>query len=69
MHLLRKDADFEAFQRVMIESYNCHSIRILSYCVFSSHWRFVVRPKTNGQVTKKKGLLVRRLFPYMQTYL
>jgi putative transposase len=42
MHLLRKDADFEAFQRVMIEAHHCHSIRIPSYCVLSNHWRFVV---------------------------
>jgi putative transposase len=42
MHLLRKDADFEAFQRVMIEAHHCHSIRILSYCVLSNHWPLVV---------------------------
>jgi hypothetical protein len=33
MHLLRKDADFEAFQRVMTKAENCHSIRILSFRV------------------------------------
>ena len=42
MHLLRKDAGFEAFQRVMIEAHHCRSIRILSYCVLSNHWHFVV---------------------------
>jgi putative transposase len=39
---LRNDADFEAFQRVMLEAHHCHSNRILSYCVLSDHWHFVV---------------------------
>ena len=50
-HLFRKDADFEAFQRVMIEAYARHPIRILSYCVMSNHWHFVVWPVKDGQVT------------------
>ena len=35
MHLFGKDADFEAFQQVMIEAHQRHPIRILSYCVLS----------------------------------
>ena len=37
MHLFGKDADFEAFQRVMIEA--------------TSHWHFAVWPDADGQVT------------------
>jgi putative transposase len=51
MHLFRKDADLEAFQRVMIEAHQRHPIRILSYCVLSNHWHFVVWPEAEGQVT------------------
>ena len=51
MHLFGKDADFEAFQRVMIEAHQRHSIRILSYCVLSNHWHFAVWPDADGQVT------------------
>jgi putative transposase len=54
MHVLRKDADFEAFQRVMIEALRRDPIRMLSYCVLSNHWHFVVWSETDGQVTKKK---------------
>jgi len=36
MHLFGKNADFEAFQRVMIEAHQRHPIRILSYCVMGS---------------------------------
>ena len=51
MHLFGKDADFEAFQRVMIEAHQRHPIRILSYCVLSNHWHFAVWPHADGQVT------------------
>ena len=50
-HLFGKDADFDAFQRVMIEAYDRHPIRILSYCVMSNHWQFVVWPEKDGQLT------------------
>ena len=45
MHLFAKDADFEAFQRVLIEAHRIHPIRIPSYCVLSNHWHFVVWPE------------------------
>src|SRR6266550_2546491 len=51
MHLFGKDADFEAFQRVLIEAHQRHPIRVLSYCVLSNHWHFVVWPDADGQVT------------------
>ena len=50
-HLFGKEADFEAFQRVMIEAHQRHPIRILSYCVLSNHWHFAVWPDADGQVT------------------
>jgi putative transposase len=51
MHLFRKDADFEAFQRAMIEAHERHPIRILSYCVMSNHWHFAVWPEKDGELT------------------
>ena len=51
MHLFGKDADFEAFQRLMIEAHQRHPIRILSYWVLSNHWHFAVWPDADGQVT------------------
>jgi putative transposase len=51
MHLFGKEADFEAFERVMVEAHQRQPIRILSYCVLSNHWHFVVWPKADGQVT------------------
>jgi putative transposase len=51
MRLFAHDADFEAFQRVLVEAYSRHPTRILSYCVLSNHWHFVVWPKADGEVT------------------
>jgi hypothetical protein len=33
MHMLRKESEFEAFERVMVEAHPRQPIRILSYCV------------------------------------
>ncbi len=49
--MFRKDADFEAFERVIVEAHHRQPIRILSYCVLSNHWHFVVWPEKDGQVT------------------
>ena len=55
MHLFRKDADFEALQRVMLEAFQRHPIRILAYCVMSNHWHFAVWPEKDGQLTNFFG--------------
>jgi len=52
MDMFRRDADFEAFQRIMVEAQQIHPIRLLSYCVMSNHWHFVVWPDEDGQVTR-----------------
>ncbi len=51
MRLFGKAADYEAFQGVMVEAYGRHPIRILSYCILSNHWHFVVWPEADGQLT------------------
>src|SRR5260370_2111054 len=52
-----KEADFRAFQRVMVEAHRQHPVRILSYCVLSNHWHFVIQPE------EEKGKLTASLFP------
>jgi hypothetical protein len=49
--MFRKEADFEAFERVIVETHERQPIRILSYCVLSNHWHFVVWPEEDGQLT------------------
>jgi hypothetical protein len=46
-----QQADFDAFLRVMIETHQRIPIRILSCCVLSTHWHFIVWPETDGEAT------------------
>ncbi len=55
MHMFRKEADFEAFERVIVETHEREPIRILSYCVLSNHWHFVA--------WREEGRLIDGLFP------
>ena len=49
--LFRKEADFEAFERIMIEAHGLHPLRILAWCAMRTHWHFVVWPQAEGEVT------------------
>jgi putative transposase len=51
MRMFRKVADFAEFERVMVETHARQPIRILSYCVLSNQWQFVVWPEEDGQLT------------------
>jgi putative transposase len=51
MHMFRKAADFEAFERVMVEAHQREPIQILAYCILSNHWHFFVWPDRDGQLS------------------
>src|SRR5271167_3182657 len=50
MHMFRRAADFEAFERLMVEAHQREPIRILAYCILSIHWHCVVWPEREGQL-------------------
>ncbi len=49
--LFQKQADYEAFERVIEEAHERVPLEILSYCVMPNHWHFVLRPRKNGELT------------------
>jgi putative transposase len=49
--LFQKDADFDAFERVLIEALEKHPTRILAYCLMPNHWHFVLWPKHDDEMT------------------
>ena len=55
--LFRKDEDYLAFERVLVESLEKRQMRILSYCLMPNHWHFVLWPE-NG---KDLGSFMQRL--------
>ncbi len=63
--LFRKEADFEAFERIMIEAHQHHPLRILAWCLMRNHWHFVVWPRQEGdwQLLAKKDIWERGELP------
>jgi putative transposase len=51
MRLFRKERDFDAFERVMVEAMARHPIRLLGYCLMPTHWHFVLWPGRDGDMT------------------
>jgi putative transposase len=49
--LFRSDKDFLAFQDVLLEAHERVPLPILAYCVVGTHWHFVARPRSDGELT------------------
>lgn len=49
--LFRKEADYAAFERVMLEVQERHATRILAWCLMRNHWHFVIWPREGGELT------------------
>jgi putative transposase len=43
--LFRKEADYDAFLRTLVEAHARLPLRIPSFCVMPNHWHFVVWPR------------------------
>jgi putative transposase len=48
--ILRREADFEAFERVMIEAHRRFPLRLCAWCILPNHWHFVPWPERDGQL-------------------
>ncbi len=71
MRLFHKDADFDAFERVLGEALERYPVDLLTYCLMSNHWHLVVRPGTDqaiGQFMRWVGVThVRRHHEHYHT--
>lgn len=50
--LFYKDADYDAFERVLEEAHDRFPLDIFAYCLMPNHWHFVVRPNLDGRLTE-----------------
>lgn len=50
MKLFLKDADFDAFERIVQQTLESAPMRILAYCLMSNHWHFVLWPERDGDL-------------------
>ena len=45
LRLFKKDADFAAFEQILLEAHERVPLRILAYVLMGNHWHFVVWPR------------------------
>jgi putative transposase len=51
LRLFKKDEDFLAFERVLLEAYERTPIRILDWCLMPNHFHLVLWPEKDGELT------------------
>jgi putative transposase len=49
LRLFKKEADFLAFEQVLVEVFERTPLRILAYTLMGNHWHFVVWPKRGNE--------------------
>ena len=49
--LFRREQDYAAFERVMLEAGERFPLRIVDWCLMRNHWHFVVWPRRPAEVT------------------
>jgi len=57
LKLFKKPADFEAFEKVLIDTHQRYPVSLLGWCIMGNHWHFVVQPKRDGDLSKFFGYL------------
>ena len=50
--IFEKDADCEAFERILIDVVAKFKIELFCYCVMPNHWHIVVRPIVDGETSR-----------------
>ena len=55
--ILDGDADYEAFERVLIQAVERSKTRLLAYCLMPNHWHLVVWPHQDGELSRFVGWL------------
>jgi putative transposase len=55
MRLFLKDADFQAFERIIEQTLETRPMRIVSYCLMSNHWHFMLWPENEGNHADGQG--------------
>ena len=57
LRLFRKDEDFLAFYRVLLQAHERVPIPLLAWCVMGNHWHFVAWPRADGELSRFFGYL------------
>jgi len=52
MTIFEKEGDYEAFERVPEETVDRTPTRLLAYCVMPNHWRLIVWPRQDDELSR-----------------
>ena len=55
--IFRKDADYEAFERIVAEGLERFSVELYAYQWMPSHWHMVLSPQLDGEMSRFIGWL------------
>jgi putative transposase len=50
--IFHKDADYEAFERIIAEALDQVDLELFSYCLMPNHWHLVVSPQVDGEMSR-----------------
>ena len=50
--IFHKQADFDAFERIMAEGLDRYRIRLFSYQLMNNHWHLVLSPEMDGEMSR-----------------
>jgi len=57
MTIFEDDADYQAFEKVLVEAVERARTRLLAYCVMPDHWHLLVWPRKDGELSQFVGWL------------
>ena len=49
--ILHKEADYEAFERILAEGLECYDVQLYCYQLMPNHWHLVLRPNQDGEMS------------------
>jgi putative transposase len=55
--IFEDDADYEAWERVLLQAVERTKTRLLAYCAMPNHWHLVVWPRQDGELSRFVGWL------------
>ena len=51
-NVFRKDADYEAFERILAEGLERYDVQLFAFQLMPNHWHFVLRPQQGGEMSR-----------------
>jgi putative transposase len=55
--IFKETADYEAFEKVLLQAVERTKTRLLAYCVMPNHWHLLVWPRHDGELSRFIGWL------------